>query len=84
MTYGYTIADAADRKVFDEASSFLVDQLHFSPRSETLINVDGSRKKEFGKDDTRVRLESDCDIDYVAILSERPLPISCLNKWTSD
>ena len=83
MTYGYTIADMADRNVFDEAVSFITDKLHFKANSDTVEDVDGSLKKEFISADGTLTLESDNQIDYVAIRSSVPLPIDCLQKWIS-
>lgn len=82
MTYGYTIADAADRNVFEEAVSFIVEKLHFKPKGDTIEDVDGSLKRTFTMDDNNLTLESNNQVDYVAILSDVSLPITCLNKWT--
>lgn len=59
MKYGYTIADAADRKVFDEAVPFIIETLHFKPIHDYPEDVDGSIKKVFTRDDGSLILESD-------------------------
>lgn len=82
MTYGYTIADTADRNVFEEAVSFIVEKLHFKPKGDTVEDVDGSLRRDFARDDGSLTLESDCQVDYVAIFSDVALPITCLNKWS--
>ena len=81
MIYGYTIADAADRGVFEEASEFIVEKLHYLPTDDTVEDVDGSLFRSFEKDGNMLRLESERQIDYVAIKSDVELPIQCLRKW---
>ena len=58
MKYGYTIADAADRKVFEEAIPFIIEKLHFKPSHDYPEDVDGSIKKEFTRDDGNLILAS--------------------------
>lgn len=81
MTYGYTIADAADRKVFLDASRFVQDQLHYSPIGERREDVDGSLYQNFVKDGQTLFLESNVETDYVAIMSDTDLPIKSLRRW---
>ncbi len=82
MKYGYTIADAADEKAFKDAVPFIVEKLHFKPSSDVLEDVDGGLRQEFTRDDGNLVLESDTQVDYVAIVSDVELPITCLHKWT--
>lgn len=82
MKYGYTIADAASREVFEEAVQFIIEKLHFKPSGDTLENIYGDLKKEFIRDDCSLILESDTEVDYVAIISDIELPIDCLHEWT--
>ena len=81
MKYGYTIADAADRKIFDEAVLFIIETLHFKPSRDYPEDVDGSIKKEFTRDDGNLILENDAQVDCVDIISDVELPITCLHKW---
>jgi hypothetical protein len=80
--YGYTIADAASPEVFSEASDFIVDRLHFLPLSNRTEDVFGNISQKFEKEGETIQLESDTDIDYVAILSSSKLPITALSEWT--
>ena len=82
MKYGYTIADAADRKVFDDAIPFIIKKLHFKPSCDYPEDVDGSIKKEFTRDDGNLVLENDAQVGCVDIISDVELPITCLHKWT--
>jgi len=82
MKYGYTIADAADRKVFEEAIPFIIEKLHFKPSHDYPEDVDGSIKKEFTRDDGNLILESDAQVNCVDIVSDVELPITSLHKWT--
>ena len=81
MKYGYIIADAADRKVFDEAVPFIIETLHFKPSRDYPEDVDGSIKKEFARDDGNLILGNNVQVDCVDIISDVKLPITCLHKW---
>ena len=81
MKYGYTIADAADRKVFDEAVLLIIETLHFKPSHDYPEDIDGSIKKAFTRDDGNLILEIDAQVDCVDIISDVELPITCLHKW---
>ena len=82
MKFGYTIADAADRKVFEDAIPFIIEELHFKPSRDYPEDVDGSIKKEFISDDGKLILENDAQVGCVDIISDIELPITCLHKWT--
>lgn len=82
MKFGYTIADAADRKVFEDAIPFIIEKLHFKPSRDYPEDVDGSIKKEFIRDDGNLVLENDAQVGCVDITSDIELPIACLHKWT--
>ena len=84
MKYGYTIADAADRKTFDAAASFIIEELHFKPCRDFVEDVDGSIKKEFSSTDGKLILVSDTQVDDVIIISDVELPIDCLYEWTTE
>lgn len=81
MTFGYTIADAADRNAFFDASAFIRDKLQFKPVGEPFEDVDGSLYQDFANDNVKISLESNVDIDYVAIKSNKELPIKAIRKW---
>ncbi len=82
MKYGYTIANAADQKVFEDAVPFIIEKLHFKPSRDFPEDVDGSLKKEFVREEGRLILENDVQADSVDIVSDVELPITCLHKWT--
>ena len=84
MTYGYTIADSADRKVFQEAFRFVTDTLRFVPDGKCTEDVDGSIYQHFTKGDVSIILESDVETNYVAIRSDKEFPIKVLHKWTQE
>ena len=81
MTFGYTIADAADRNVFFDASAFIRDKLQFKPVGEHVEDVDGSLYQDFINGNDTISLESNVEIDYVAIRSTKKLPIKALREW---
>ena len=82
MIYGYTIADAADRETFNETAEFIMKKLHFDPNGNIVQDVDGSLRREFVRNGDVLTLESDQQIDYVAILSSVKLPVKCMHEWT--
>ena len=82
MKYGYTIADAASREIFERAVTFIIEELHYRPEAERLEDVDGSIQQKFIKDDAILLLESDAQVDYVGIISDVKLPIKCLHEFT--
>ena len=82
MKYGYTIANAASRDVFDRAVPIIIDGLHFKPSRDYPEDVDGSTKKEFVRDDAHLVLENDAQVGCVDIISDIELPITCLHEWT--
>ena len=84
MKYGYTIADAASRKVFEDAVPFIIEKLHYEPNGDVLEDVDGSLIQKFTGNDGSLILESITDVDCVAIISDIELPITCLHKWTQS
>ena len=83
MRFGYTIADAASRKVFEDAARFITEKLNFKASHDFPEDVDGSIKKEFAREDGNLILESDAQVDYVAIISDVELPIDCLHSWVA-
>lgn len=81
MRYGYTVADEADTQVFHDTVNFMKEKLGFVEDGPCIEDVDGSvRQKMFAGSDT-IEIESDRQINYVAIISSTPLRISCLKKW---
>ncbi len=84
MTYGYTIADTADRAVFNKAVHFITEELHYSTADRLLEDVDGTLVQAFSKNGSLIQLESNVQINYVAILSDTPLQIQCLHEWTTE
>ena len=80
MTYGYTIADSASRIVFLDAVNFIVEKLQYKPFGEKLEDVDGSLYQRFTNGQDTVLLESNVNIDYVAIKSNVKLPIQSLKE----
>lgn len=81
MKFGYVICDTANTDVYREASQFVVDELGYSPMNDELHDVDNSIWQTFKKGDSRIRIESDKQIDYVAIVSDVELPIECIREW---
>ncbi len=84
MIYGYTVADAADHDVFQEAAEFIELTLHYSPIGSRIEDVDGSLFQHFSSSGATILLESNEEVGYVGIRSSAPLPITCLRKWTED
>ena len=81
MTFGYTIADSADRNTFFDAFAFIRDKLQFKPVGEHFEDVDGSLFQNFVNDGDTISLESNVEIDYVAIRSNKKLPIKAMREW---
>lgn len=84
VKYGYTIADAADAEFFAEAAFFVENTLGYIKNEDAVEDVDGSLIQTFSKDGFVLKLVSDCQVNYVAILSEKELPLKCLYKFTNE
>ena len=84
MKYGYTIADHADHIVFAELAEFVEKTLSYEKDSEAVYDVDGSVFQRFSSGENHIIIESDIETDYVALISNIQLPITCLAKWTVD
>ena len=82
MRFGYTIADAASRRDFEEAAQFIVEELHFEPTSDTVEDVDGSLYRKFAREDGNLTLVSDEDDGDLDIISDVELQITSLHEWT--
>lgn len=81
MKFGYTICDSANMNVYRDAIQFIVEQLGYIPSNDELHDVDDSVWQTFQKGNAKLKLESNVQIDYVAIISDVELPIDCLHKW---
>lgn len=81
MTYGYTMANTADRSVFDDAFRLIRDKLHFMPVGDRVEDVDGSVYQNFANEGDTIFLESNTETDYVGILSNKELQIDALHTW---
>ena len=84
VKYGYTIADAADADFFAEAAAFVENSLGYTKNEDAVEDVDGSLFQTFSKDEFALKLVSDCQVNYVAILSEKELPLKCLHKFINE
>lgn len=84
VKYGYIIADAADADFFAEAADFVENSLGYTKNENAVEDVDGSLIQMFSKDGFLLKLISDCLVNYVAILSEKELPLKCLHKFTNE
>jgi len=81
MLYGYTIADKADRKIFEETIRYMESDFGYKRDGPVIIDVDGSTFQRMIKASSEIMVESDEVINYVAITSEEALPITCLRTW---
>lgn len=81
MRFGYTICDHADIDVYHEAAEFISEQLGFTPNHDEAGDVDGTIWQSFSKGNSEIRLESDAQINYVAIISDVELPIECVYEF---
>ena len=81
VVYGYTVADVADIDVFFEVVEFVKNQLGYYPDSDVVADVDGSIYQSFKQGEKHLSIECDKKIDYVAIVSDSELQITCLHKW---
>lgn len=81
MTYGYTMANTADRSVFNDAFRFIQENLHFIPVGNRVEDIDGSVYQNFSREGDTIFLESNVETDYVGILSNKELPIDAIHKW---
>lgn len=81
MKFGYMICDSANLDVYRDAIRFLVEELGCVPMNDELHDVDNSIWQTFKRGKTIIKLESDTQVNYVAIISEEELPIECLHEF---
>ena len=81
MEFGYMICDSASIDVYREAVEFIVDKLGCVAQNDELHDVDDSIWQTFKRGSANIKLISDTQINYVAILSDAKLPIKCLHKF---
>ena len=81
MKFGYMICDTANLEVYRDAVRFLVEEMECVSMNDELHDVDDSIWQTFKRGDSKIRLESNTQVDYVAIISEEELPIECLHKF---
>ena len=81
MKFGYVICDSASTNVYHDAVRFLIDELGCVSQNDELHDVDDSIWQTFKKGSANIKLESDTQIDYLAIISDEELPIECLREF---
>lgn len=81
MRFGYVICDSASINVYHDAARFLIDELGCVSQNDEMHDIDDSIWQTFKKGNANIKLESDTQIDYVAIISDEELPIECLHEF---
>lgn len=81
MKFGYVICDSASINVYYDAVRFLIDELGCVSQNDELHDVDDSIWQTFKRGNANIKLESDTQINYVAIISDEELPLECLHEF---